>query len=103
MGRTALSIIADAYLSSLNIADVTDDGDGLATGWTIQEIQDCITVLITHGARMDESSYPRYEEFKKKVPGLNINKLEQTWNSMPVLNGDNLSIKIHEFESHISH
>jgi len=81
-GRTALHILAEPGRDDL---------------WDLMELTDGVAVLVSFGARFDDSS-PALVSLKDRLLGVDVDALIDRWNSLPVINGDSLNLTINHFQ-----
>lgn len=74
-GRTALHILAEPGRDDL---------------WDLMELTDGVAVLVSFGARFDDS--PALQALKGRLIGTNVEALVERWQSLPVINGDALNL-----------
>ncbi len=59
--------------------------------WGSQELSEAVSLLISFGARMDDS--PVLVALRSRYPDINYPALAEKWASLPVINGDKLDVK----------
>jgi ankyrin repeat protein len=69
----------------------------MRTGWTSDEVLDAVTVLISHGARVDEAS-PVTVSFRNKLPAFKVAYLMEKWNAKPVVSSELLDLRLKQWE-----
>jgi len=74
-GRSPLAILAEPGRDDL---------------WDLMELTDGVSVLLSFGARFDDS--PAVQALRHRLVGINIEALMERWASLPVINGDALNI-----------
>ena len=74
-GRTALHILAELGRDDL---------------WDLMELTDGVSVLVSFGARFDDS--PALAGLKSRMLGISVDALAERWASLPVINGDALNL-----------
>lgn len=74
-GRTALNILAEPGRDDL---------------WDLMELTDGVSVLVSFGARFDDSAASA--GLKTRMLGINVDALAERWGSLPVINGDALNV-----------
>lgn len=73
--RTALHILAEPGRDDL---------------WDLMELTDGVAVLVSFGARFDDSA--ALAGLKSRMLGINVDALIERWASLPVINGDALNV-----------
>jgi hypothetical protein len=58
--------------------------------WGAQELSEAVSVLISFGARMDDTQL--LTGLKTRFPDINYAALAEKWASLPVINGDKLNV-----------
>eukprot|EP01032_Pedospumella_encystans_P009188 gene9188-10842_t len=76
-GRTALHILAEPGRDDL---------------WDLMELTDAVAVLVSFGARFDDSAL--LQGLKNKLLGVSVEALVERWGSLPVINGDALNLSL---------
>jgi ankyrin repeat protein len=74
-GRTALHILAEPGRDDL---------------WDLMELTDGVAVLLSFGARFDDSA--ALQGLKSRLLGVSVEALVERWSSLPVINGDALNL-----------
>ncbi len=58
--------------------------------WDLMELTDAVAVLVSFGARFDDSAV--LQGLKNKLLGVSVEALVERWGSLPVINGDALNL-----------
>jgi len=80
-GRTPLHILAEPGRDDL---------------WDLMELTDGVAVLLSFGARFDDSA--ALQGLKSRLLGINVDALIERWGSLPVINGDALNLTLNHFK-----